>query len=201
MVGDGSVRLQFVRWNGARERIAAREIQPAKTMIRLLLAVAALLVGPAASAQAGWPAGPSTYTHDAATLVALPHQRASLGLSDAQVDALAALSRDWLDQVHDVRGDLRALREAIHVFLGAVGPGAPMDPEEAVSLFADIDRHEAEVREVFREGAGPRSQCSPTPSARRGSKSWLGRWRTRTGRPLRRRDALLMAVLSREAGR
>ena len=119
----------------------------------LLVATAALLAGPPAAAQAAWPAGPSTYPHDAVTLVVLPNQQAALGLTDGQVADLRGLSRNWLDQAHDVRGDLRALREAVHSVLGALGPDGPADPEEAMALFADIDQHEAEVRQVFREGA------------------------------------------------
>ncbi len=119
----------------------------------LLLASVALFVGRPAAAQAVWPAGPSTYANDATTLVVLPHQQAALGLTDGQVAALRELSRHWLDEVHDVRGDLRALREAVHTVLGAQGPDGPADPGEAMALFADIDSHEAEVRAVFREGA------------------------------------------------
>ena len=117
------------------------------------LLLAALLVGRPASAQAAWPPGPSTYATDATTLVVLPHQQDALGLTDGQVADLRELSRNWLDQVHDVRGDLRALREAVHTVLGAQGPDGPADPEEAMALFADIDSHEAEVRALFREGA------------------------------------------------
>ena len=120
------------------------------TVFRTLLVAALFAVRPAA-AQAAWPSGPSTYPHDAVTLVVLPHQQAALGLTDGQVADLRDLSRNWLDQVHDVRGDLRALREAVHTELGA--PDGPADAEEAMALFADIDQHEAEVRQVFREGA------------------------------------------------
>ena len=120
----------------------------------LLLAAAALSVGRHAAAQAVWPAGPSTYANDATTLVVLPNQQAAPGLTDGQVADLRELSRNWLDQVHDVRGDLRALREAVHTVLGAQGPDGPADPGEAMALFADIDSHEAEVRAVFQEGAG-----------------------------------------------
>ncbi len=119
----------------------------------LLLAVAALLVGRPAGAQAAWPPGPSTYAHDAVTLVVLPHQQVALGLSDEQAAALRDLSRVWLGQIHDVRGDLQALREAIHSVLGTQEPDGPTDPEEAMALFYDIDSHEAEVRTVFRQGA------------------------------------------------
>lgn len=125
-------------------------------MLRLLLFIALLLVAAlpgraqgsahmehAAGSDAVLPTVPGMDLGAATTLVALPWQRDLLGLSTDQFLRLRGLADHHLDMIHDIRGEVIALQEAVHTL------HQPVNAREAYALFADIKAHEAEIRIMF----------------------------------------------------
>ena len=116
------------------------------------LALALALAAPAAAQGAAPTAAcPCTaygpYPCAAVVLVALPDQAARLGLSAAEAEALAARRETHLDLVHEILGDIGALRAALHEL------ARPYDPAEAFALLYDLSRHEAELASTFEMAA------------------------------------------------
>lgn len=116
--------------------------------LALTVALAASASAQEAAPTAGCPCsayGP--YPCAAVVLVALPDQAAALGLSEAETDVLRALRETHLDAVHEILGDIEALREALHDL------DRPTAPAEAFALLYDLGRHEAELDETFEVAA------------------------------------------------
>jgi len=98
-----------------------------------LLLTGFVLLAPAASAQRPLPC-------EALALVALPDQAETLGLAANQARAVDSLHTEHLRRAHELFGEIGALIEALHEL-------------ERPFVLVDLAHHEAELHEVFREGA------------------------------------------------
>ncbi|HIG73309.1 MAG TPA: hypothetical protein EYQ24_01620 [Bacteroidetes bacterium] len=105
-----------------------------------LLLTGFVLLAPAASAQRPLPC-------EALALVALPDQAETLGLAANQARAVDSLHTEHLRRAHELFGEIGALIEALHEL------ERPFGSDEVFALLVDLAHHEAELHEVFREGA------------------------------------------------
>lgn len=81
-------------------------------------------------------------------LVSLPDQGERLGLTVAQVGQMRSLQDRHLNEVHELLGEIQALRQAVHTL------DRPFEVAEVFALFDDLSHHEAELGEAFRTAEG-----------------------------------------------